>query len=69
MRIGGCGKVLAQSLCAWLTDMERGTDGAYRGNTISREVSREHPCGLLCKRIDRTRHLRASRDRRHPHPE
>lgn len=29
MRVGGCGKVLAQSLCTRLADMERSTDGAY----------------------------------------
>jgi hypothetical protein len=53
MRIGGCGKVLAQPLCTRLADMERSTDGTHRGNAISCEFSREYHSGLLSKRIDR----------------
>ena len=53
MRIGGCGQVLAQSLCARLANMERCTDGTDRGNAIGRQIGREHHRGLPSKRIDR----------------
>jgi hypothetical protein len=46
------GKVLAQPLCARLANMERCTDGTYRGKAISCELGREHHCGPLSERID-----------------
>jgi hypothetical protein len=65
VRIGGCGKVLAQPLGAGLANMERCTNGTYRGNTISFELSREQRRGLLFKRIDHWRPMmRARRGRR-----
>ena len=51
MRLGGCGKVLAQPLCAYLADMQHGTDSSYRGNTINCQFGCEHHCGALPKRI------------------
>jgi len=45
------GKMLTQSLCTRLADMERGTDGSYRGDTISCELSREHHRYLILQRI------------------
>jgi hypothetical protein len=47
------GKVPPQSLRARLADVQRSTDGAYRGNTVTCQVSREHRCGTLAERIDR----------------
>jgi hypothetical protein len=60
----GCGKVLAQPLCARLANMERGTDGTYRGNSLSCQVSREHHCGLLPKRINHGRTIMRARSGR-----
>lgn len=51
MRLGDGGEVPAQPLCARLANMQRSTDSAYRGNTISCQVSREHHRGALPKRI------------------
>jgi hypothetical protein len=34
MRLGGDGKILAQPLRTWLTDVQRSTNGAYRGNSV-----------------------------------
>ena len=45
MRIGGYSQVPAQSLCTRLADMQSSADGAYRGNTILCQVSRERDCG------------------------
>ena len=64
MRTGGCGKVLAQPLCARLANVERGTDGTYRGNSLSCQVSREHHCGLLPKRINHGRTIMRARSGR-----
>jgi hypothetical protein len=47
MRIDGCGKIPAQPLGTRLANMQRCTDGTYRGNAISCQLSREHDCGLL----------------------
>ena len=63
IRIGSRGKVLAQPLRARLANMQRCTDGAYRGNAISCEFSREHHCGLLSKRIDHGRTIMRARTR------
>jgi hypothetical protein len=51
MRLGDCGKVSAQPLCARLTDMQRSTDSAYRENTISCQFNREYHCGAFLERI------------------
>jgi hypothetical protein len=64
MCTSGCGKVLAQPLCARLANMERGTDGTYRGNSLSCQVSREHHCGLLSKRINHGRTIMWARSGR-----
>ena len=40
-----------EPLSTRLADVQRGTDGAYRGNTISRQVTREHLDSKLAKRI------------------
>jgi len=52
MRPGDEGEVPAQPLRARLADMQLSTDGAYRRNLISCQLSREHDCGALAKRID-----------------
>jgi hypothetical protein len=55
MRFVDCGKMVAQPLCMRLADMQRGTDSAYRWNTISRQVSGEHHFSALRKRIGHRR--------------
>jgi hypothetical protein len=52
LRIGGRCKVLAKPLCTRLANMERSTNGTYRGNTISCQFSRKHHHSLLTKRIN-----------------
>ena len=56
IRIGGCDKIVTQPLRARLADMQRCTDGTYRGNAIGCQFRREHYSGLLSKRIDDGRH-------------
>ena len=41
------GKVLAQPLGARLANMQRGADGAHRGNAISRQFSRANSAVLV----------------------
>ena len=43
MHAGGSGKVVAQPLGARLANMQRGADGAHRGNLISYQFSRATP--------------------------
>ena len=40
MHLSEGGRVLAQPLCSRLADIQRGTDSAYRGNTVSCQVGR-----------------------------